>query len=79
MGRVVESLRALTRARPGAGRAPQVVLTTHSPALLHHVRPDEVRLVCRDAHGHTRVEKPGKGTSTGDLARRWLGGSFEPV
>ena len=54
---VLELLRAMTRGESTGGQPVQVVLATHSPDLLEHVRPEEVRLLSRDpADGSARVQ-----------------------
>ena len=35
----------------------QLVVTTHSPSFLDALRPEEVRVLWRDEHGHTQVER----------------------
>nr|WP_128800175.1 AAA family ATPase [Corallococcus coralloides] len=53
---VLELLRAMTRGESTGGTPVQVVLATHSPDLLEHVRPEEVRLLSREpADGSVRV------------------------
>ncbi|RKH59162.1 AAA family ATPase [Corallococcus llansteffanensis] len=53
---VLELLRAMTRGESTGGQPVQVVLSTHSPDLLEHVRPEEVRLLSRDlSDGAVRV------------------------
>jgi predicted ATPase len=47
MREVLELLRAMTRGESTGGQPVQVVLATHSPDLLEHVRPEEVRLLSR--------------------------------
>lgn len=54
MGRFVELLRTYTE-REDVQR--QFILTTHNPALLNHLTPDEVRVVTRDEEGTTQVQR----------------------
>ncbi len=49
---LVSAIRAVLKRRPGL----QVVCTTHSPYLLDAVRPEEVRVVNLNDHGHTVVD-----------------------
>ncbi len=51
---VVEMLRKLSTGEVGT-RPRQVILTTHSPLLLNYARPEEVRIVRRDATTGTQV------------------------
>ncbi|RKG93434.1 hypothetical protein D7V97_39980 [Corallococcus sp. CA053C] len=54
---VLELLRAMARGESTGGQPVQVVLSTHSPDLLEHVRPEEVRLVSREpSDGSVRVQ-----------------------
>ncbi|MCK6580490.1 MAG: ATP-binding protein [Anaerolineae bacterium] len=54
LGKLVELLRSYTSRE---GRPRQFILTTHNPAFLNYFTPDEVRIVSRDAQGHTHVER----------------------
>ena len=47
MGQLVTLLRAMSEGKIG-GRPVQILLATHSPELLDHLRPEEVRFVSRD-------------------------------
>lgn len=61
----------------------QLLVTTHSPYFLQPMRPEEVRVLYRDVHGYTQVEKVSDvmgirefieaGASLGDL---WMEGRF---
>lgn len=86
IGELVRFLRALTTGE--LGEAPlQIVVSTHSPELLDHIRPEELRLVSRDADGATHVVTP---TSLPDwqryfdvhqrsLSSAWLAGAMGGV
>src|SRR5262249_5579111 len=39
-----------------AARAKQVLVTTHSPALIAYLAPDEIDIIWRDPDGHSQVE-----------------------
>lgn len=59
LGEVVTMLRTLVKTNPGS----QVIMTTHSPLLLDHVEPEEVRVFLRDdtyqVTVHDLAEVPG--------------------
>ncbi len=54
LGMVIDLLRKMTTGEVG-NRPRQVIVTTHSPLLLGHVKPEEVRVLTRDGSGGTRV------------------------
>jgi predicted ATPase len=57
MGQLVALLRAMSEGKIG-GRPVQILLATHSPELLDHLRPEEVRFVSRDrADGAVQVKQ----------------------
>jgi predicted ATPase len=51
---VIDLFRGIAEGRVG-NRARQVIVTTHSPILLNYVRPEEVRIVRRDAEKGTQI------------------------
>lgn len=69
--------------RKAAGRA-QLLITTHSPYFVDSMRPEEVRVLYRDEHGHTQVKRVADiegiqeflkaGATLGEL---WLEGRFQ--
>jgi len=54
IGEVISALRQLASGDMGTGV--QVVLATHSAALLDHLEPHEVRFMRRDREGNTQLE-----------------------
>jgi predicted ATP-dependent endonuclease of OLD family len=51
---VIDLLHKMSRGEVG-NRPRQVILTTHSPLLLNHVRPEDVRVLVRDPERGAQV------------------------
>ncbi len=66
-----------------ASERTQLLVTTHSPFFLDALRPDEVRVLWRDEHGHTRTQRVGDLRGVGEfleegatLGSLWIEGHF---
>lgn len=71
--RLLEKLVAMLK---DASRSYQVILTTHSPALLNHLRLEDLLLVGRD-DGRTIVQRPAQLEGVGESLRGWaLGDAY---
>ncbi len=67
----------------GASARTQLLVTTHSPFFLNGLRPEEVRVLYRDEHGHTQVVRtsdipgvPEQIAAGATLGHLWMEGYF---
>lgn len=73
--RVIDVLRKISRGEVG-NRPRQIVMTTHSPLLLNHVEPSEVRIVQRDPEQGTRVSPLASAPKLPELLREFSVGEL---